>query len=280
MAEKKKTCFIIMPITTPESLQDRYRDGSDHFRHVLDCLLIPSVEAAGYKAIPPKAKGSDLIQAGIIANLEKSDMVLCDMSCLNPNVFFEFGIRTSLNKPVCVVKDEFTKNVPFDAGILNHQEYKGSLEPWELSEEIKKLEDHLKAAEDRSEGENSLWKYFGFRAEAKPYAGGTDMDDKFGYLAMQMDSLRQQMSNLLAHTSSRQMEVTGRAVDDKTIVDFIERFLAPHVAPRSFRQRPDGSYVIELSGPIPNSVRLETQNLFKSMFDANLVLVDTYGLEE
>jgi hypothetical protein len=280
MTEKKKTCFIIMPITTPESLQDRYRDGSDHFRHVLECLLIPSVEAAGYKAIPPKAQGSDLIHAEIIANLEKSDMVLCDMSSLNPNVFFEFGIRTSLNKPVCVVKDEYTKTVPFDTGILNHQEYKGSLEPWELAEEIKKLAEHLRIAEERSKGENSLWKFFGFRAEAQPYTGGTDTDDKIDYLGMQMDSLRQQVSNLLAHTSSRQMEVKGRAVDDQAIVDFIERFVASHAAPRSFRQSPDGSYVIELAGPIPDFERVETQELFKSMFGANLVLMDTSWVEE
>jgi len=45
-----------------------------------------------------------LIHAEIIRNIENADLVLCDMSCLNPNVFFEFGIRTSLNKPVSVVK--------------------------------------------------------------------------------------------------------------------------------------------------------------------------------
>jgi hypothetical protein len=145
MAEDKK-CFIIMPISTPDFMLEKYHDGKDHFMHVLQCLFMPSVQKAGYQAIPPTAKGADLIHAEIVRNLETADIVLCDMSCLNPNVFFEFGIRTSLNKPVCVVKDELTEQVPFDAAILNYHEYKSSLEPWHLEAEINKLSEHIAAS--------------------------------------------------------------------------------------------------------------------------------------
>ena len=218
MAENNKTCFIIMPISTPDPFLDKYRDGAEHFKHVLKCLLVPSVEAAGFKAISPIAKGSDLIQAEIIRNLEQSDLVLCDMSCLNPNVFFEFGIRTSLNKPVCVVKDELTKKVPFDTGILNYQEYRGTLEPWELPEEIRKLAEHIKTAEERCKGENMLWKYFGLRTEAKPYAGETGTDAKIDYLTMQMDSLRGQVGNILQRSERHtvQPERLDMRLDKKT----------------------------------------------------------------
>ena len=84
-----------------------------------------------------------MIHAEIVRNIETADLVLCDMSCLNPNVFFEFGIRTSLNKPVSVVKDEVTKKVPFDTANLNYQEYKSTLNPWELGAEISKLEQNI-----------------------------------------------------------------------------------------------------------------------------------------
>lgn len=191
-----KTCFVIMPITTPEPYLDRYRDDTEHFKHVLQCLFIPSVEKADYKPIPPIAKGSDLIHAEIINNLEQSDLVLCDMSCLNPNVFFEFGIRTSLNRPVCVVKDEHTKRVPFDTGILNHLEYRSTMEPWELSQEIEKLAEHVRMSHERSKGENSLWKYFGLRTEARAYEGETGTETKLDYLTMQMESLQKQMGAL------------------------------------------------------------------------------------
>jgi hypothetical protein len=37
------------------------------------------------------SKGSEIIQADIIRNLHAADLVLCDLSTLNANVFFEFG---------------------------------------------------------------------------------------------------------------------------------------------------------------------------------------------
>ena len=80
-----------MPISVPEERIAQYRDGVLHFAHVLECLHIPAVEKAGFKAIPPVSDGSEIIHADIIEKLESSEHVLCDMSCLNPNVFFEWG---------------------------------------------------------------------------------------------------------------------------------------------------------------------------------------------
>jgi hypothetical protein len=204
-------------------MRESYRDGPDHFRHVLQCLFKPGVEKAGYKPIPPIAKGSDLIHAEIINNLESADLVLCDMSCLNPNVFFEFGIRTSLNKPVCVVKDELTEKVPFDTVMLNYQEYKSTLEPWELDSEITKLAAHVKASAERSKGENTLWRHFGIRTAAGPYQGETGVDAKLDYLTMQMDSLRQKMDaiehapSLPATDDMRERQSAGIALVERML---------------------------------------------------------------
>jgi hypothetical protein len=195
MAEQKE-CFIIMPITTPEKKIKEYRDGAAHFKHVLDCLFIPAIEKAGYIPKPPISKGSDLIHAEIISSLETADIVLCDMSCLNPNVFFEFGIRTALNKSVSVVKDELTKTVPFDTGIINYQEYNSSLEPWLLDKEINKLSEHINTSFSRSNGENGLWKYFGLKSEVIPYKPEAGTEGKLDYLTFQIDSLREKIDKL------------------------------------------------------------------------------------
>lgn len=76
-----------MPITTPEHLIQQYDNDKDHFEHVLNHLFIPAIEGANLKPIPPVMKGSDNIQAEIIKNLETADLVLCDISTHNPNVF-------------------------------------------------------------------------------------------------------------------------------------------------------------------------------------------------
>lgn len=202
MTDEKKKCFIVMPITTPEPMREKYRDGAEHFNHVLKCLFIPAIEKAGYVPVPPIAKGADLIHAEIIRNLESSELVLCDISCLNANVFFEFGIRTSLNKPVCVVKDELTKRVPFDTAILNYQEYRSSLEPWELDSEIGKLAGHLTESDRRSKGENTLWRHLGLKSQATSYQGEAGADAKLDYINLQIESLKQKIDAMEAGEGS------------------------------------------------------------------------------
>lgn len=202
-----------MPVTVPEIVKDRYRDGSEHFRHVLDCLLIPSVEKAGFNAIPPLARGSDLIHAEIIKQLETTDLVLCDMSALNPNVFFEFGIRTSLNKPVCVVKDDLTKHIPFDTGIINFHEYLSALEPWDLEKEITVLSDHIKTSYERSEGKNTLWKYFGLRVEAAAYEGEPGSDNKLDLINLQLGNMMRRLDEF----------------ENKSQLDYLKRIKQPNL---------------------------------------------------
>src|SRR5688500_7238945 len=101
------TCIVIMPLTTPPAVRETYRDEA-HFAHVLQHHFAPALEAATYEVWPPAASGSDLIQGEIIRQLDQADLVLCDMTSLNANVFFELGIRTALDKPVAMVKDKHT----------------------------------------------------------------------------------------------------------------------------------------------------------------------------
>ena len=203
-----------MPITTPEPMIKEYRDGEEHFKHVLDCLFKPAIEKAGYIPKPPIAKGSDLIHAEIIKNLETADIILCDMSSLNPNVFFEFGIRTSLNKPVCIVKDELTRSVPFDTSILNHKVYHSTLDPWHLENEINIISDHLTESLERSKGENTLWKYFGLKSEAEPYKVAEGSESKLDYLTMVMDSLREKVDKLTAPSEKPGYDLFSRNIID------------------------------------------------------------------
>jgi len=248
----EKECFIIMPITTPEHVIESYRDGGEHFKHVLDCLFIPSVAKAGYTPIPPIAKGADLIHAVIVRNVETADMVLCDMSCLNPNVFFEFGIRTSLNKPVCVIKDDLTEKVPFDVGIINYLEYKSSIDPWELEAEIKKISDHIAASADKSKGENMLWKYFGLKTEAVPYQGEPGAETKLDYITMQIDSMRNRIDSL-AHPGAQDRVDRSRA-SVREVLSYLRGRLPDDVAIKAIAEDNEGFLRVRYIGTLDQSI--------------------------
>jgi hypothetical protein len=207
---KMESCYIIMPITTPETMLSLYGNDLNHFRHVLDLLFKPAVSRAGMEPIEPSVGGSELIQGAIISNLEKASCVLCDMSTLN--VFFELGIRTSLNKPVCLVRDDRTPKSPFDTSIINHVPYDSALHAWDLDKQVEKLAKHLTVSLKTCSGVNPLWKYFGMTVAAHPPESGST-DDKLVLIATQIEQLR---AAVLAQTQpvspSRQPNVAVDAI--------------------------------------------------------------------
>lgn len=189
-SEEKKTCFIIMPITTREEVVEKYGNDEKHFKHVFDHLLAPAVKKAGMEPIPPGIDGSDVIQPSIIAKLRESDLVLCDMSDFNPNVFFEFGVRTACHKPLCLVSDDHLEKPPFDVSPIHREVYKAALNPWELDDDIEKLTTHIVESVERSKGQNLLWKNFGLGQQSHHLASSQSEHPGAEYFAVQLEALR------------------------------------------------------------------------------------------
>ncbi len=163
--DAKPTCFIAMPITTHADEAARYGGDVDHWDHVMETIFVPAAEAAGFDVIRPAAVGSHMIHGQIIRHLSQADMVLCDLSGHNPNVFFELGVRTSLNLPIALVRDEHT-SIPFDTSGLNTHQYASSLNAWDTSGEVKSLTEHLAASVESCDGKNPMWKHFGLTIAA------------------------------------------------------------------------------------------------------------------
>jgi nucleoside 2-deoxyribosyltransferase len=179
-----------MPITTPASYADKL-DDLEHFPHVLTHLFAPALMSAGLKLIPPTATGAEMIHAEIIKNLVNADFVLCDLSGLNANVVFELGVRTSLDRPVILVKDDLTDKTPFDISSINIATYDSALTPWSLDIEVPKLAEHIKEVVAVGDARNSMWKYFGLtRRAAPPAAGGNPVEAKLDLLLAEMMKLQ------------------------------------------------------------------------------------------
>lgn len=176
-----------MPITTPVSYNQTYNNDKDHFANVLKHLFTPAIDKAGFETISPKSTGSDLIHADIITNLSNSDLVLCDMSILNPNVFFEFGIRCALDKPVALVIDDKTEKIPFDTGIINCYTY-NSAPIWKVDEEIEYLSKHIKESFEKSKNNNALWKHFGIKQTGAFSPESATADDKLDYIIQKLSN--------------------------------------------------------------------------------------------
>lgn len=191
---EKPTCFIAMPITTHAEEALRYGGDVEHWNHVMEAIFIPAAEAAGFAAVRPAAVGSHMIHGQIIQHLSQSDMVLCDLSGHNPNVFFELGVRTSLNLPITLVRDEHT-SIPFDTSGLNTHQYASSLHAWDTVGEVKRLTDHLLASIESCGGKNPMWKHFGLTIAAEgPSDAVSSTDARTELLFEGMSEMRRELA--------------------------------------------------------------------------------------
>ncbi|KHS43230.1 hypothetical protein NJ75_03859 [Novosphingobium subterraneum] len=91
---------------------------AQHWLEVKD-IICRSIEGANFTPKPVwQSAETDIIQSRIVKNLYECDMVVCDISALNPNVMFELGMRLTFKKPVVIVADKDTR-LPFDTGVID-----------------------------------------------------------------------------------------------------------------------------------------------------------------
>lgn len=120
----RKSCFVVMPIK---------REGSAeyvHFRALYDEFLRPALEGVGYVV----QRSDDVQKTGaitkdIILALASVDLVVADLTDLNPNVFYELGVRHSLrgHGTIMIVDDARTTDIPFDLSAYRVIKFKGEL---------------------------------------------------------------------------------------------------------------------------------------------------------
>lgn len=201
-----------MPILTPVELISHYNDDPDHFEHVLTYLFEPALRRAGYDTVRPSVLNSGVIQAEIIRNLETADLVLCDISTWNANVFFEYGIRVALDRPAALVKDTKTPTIPFDNALVSCHTYDASITPWQLDSEIGKLASFVQSA--GAQDRNALWRYFGITQRASIPAGTDDpVQAKLDLLLARVELLSNPTSSISpSRVSGTYVSPVGRAV--------------------------------------------------------------------
>lgn len=150
---KKRTCFVIMPISDNQN----YQDG--HFNRVYEHLIKPACEIADFKPI----RADDVINTNhiaidIVKKIIESDMAICDLSSRNPNVLYELGIRQAFNKPVALIKDTKTKRI-FDIQGFRDLEYDETLRIDQVQNTIESLAEVMISTYEQDDSEiNSLVK--------------------------------------------------------------------------------------------------------------------------
>lgn len=109
MTDKKlKPCFVIAPIGTDGSETRRRSD------QVLKHLVKPAAEACGYAAVrADEIDKPGLITSQVIQRVVSDELVIADLTEMNPNVFYELAIRHVIRKPLVQIIEK-GERIPFD----------------------------------------------------------------------------------------------------------------------------------------------------------------------
>ena len=107
---------------------------------------------------------SRLIIRDILQKIEDSDLVVCDLSSNNPNVFVELGWALRADKPYVLIGDEHT-NLEFDLKQNYKSNYNSALRPKQLEKDIKSLSSTINKTLNDEKRSFSLVNQLGLSAE-------------------------------------------------------------------------------------------------------------------
>lgn len=104
---EKKTCFVVTPIGDESTDIRRHIDG------IIDQAIIPAIGDEFEIKVAHREYEIGSINNRVIQSVYNSDLVVANLTGLNPNVMFELAIRYSFGKPAIVIAEDGTK-LPFD----------------------------------------------------------------------------------------------------------------------------------------------------------------------
>ena len=137
---KKKLCFVIMPFSSTK------RCTTEQWTEIFENVHKPSITGSrlGYKCERSKIRTGAFIK-DILIQLNQADVVLADLTDMNPNVFYELGVRHALRNRTILVSQTMD-DVPSDLkqyGIVTY-----NTTPKSVTEYKKKISNILKDIRD------------------------------------------------------------------------------------------------------------------------------------
>lgn len=197
--DKKKCCFIVTPLGEEKSETRRRADG------VIEAVLRPVLKSLEIEMITPHGISSPgSIPQQVIQNILNCELVIANLTELNPNVMYELAVRHAKGTPVICIAEYGTK-LPFDISSERTIFYNNDMFGVEiLKNELKKMIEV--ALKDKTQ-DNPIYRAdrdFKLR-EAVKKEGNND----FSYLLDKIDSLDNKVSLL-----TKKNDYTFITVDD------------------------------------------------------------------
>jgi hypothetical protein len=129
------------------------------FDEVYNYLIKPAVETLKLECI----RADDLtkpgwVHADMLNRILKADVAVVDITTLNPNVFYELGVRHALRRSVTVLMQKKGTQIPFNISGFRVLEYGVGLK--EASDATKKLVSYVRSGLATNEDDSLVYAVF------------------------------------------------------------------------------------------------------------------------
>jgi len=181
---ESKSCFIVTPIGGDNTSTRRAADG------LIRAVIEPVLDELGFETfVAHKISESGSITRQVIEHVLYDDLVIANLSELNPNVMYELAVRHCTELPVVVLAEQGTR-LPFDIAAERTIFYTNDMHGAEdlKPQLIIAINDALKTGNN----DNPVYRV----ANAKVVREKIEQDDTQGYLLHKLDNLETSVNAL------------------------------------------------------------------------------------